>query len=128
MQIAIIDLGDLPTDFINMLIAVEDRAFFDHAGISITGIMRAATNNILAGRFAQGGSTLTQQLVKICISRANERLCEKHWRLSMRSCWMLDSRKADLGSLRQRSLSGTVGNRAIHGLERRQFLFWSPDK
>ena len=35
----IIDLSDLPADFIKMLIAVEDRAFFDHAGISITGIM-----------------------------------------------------------------------------------------
>ena len=74
-----------------MLIAVEDRAFFDHAGISITGIMRAAMNNVLAGRFAQGGSTLTQQLV-ICISHVNGRSREKHWSYCLcgiDGCWFL---------------------------------------
>ncbi|HBC48674.1 MAG TPA: penicillin-binding protein 1B, partial [Gammaproteobacteria bacterium] len=54
----------LPPRFVDLLIAVEDRGFYDHAGISVTGILRAALNNVLAGRFAQGGSTLTQPLVK----------------------------------------------------------------
>lgn len=44
-------------------IAIEDRDFYKHSGISITGIVRSAINN-LNGTSTQGGSTLTQQLVK----------------------------------------------------------------
>ncbi len=44
-------------------IAIEDKDFYKHSGISITGIVRSAINN-LNGRSTQGGSTLTQQLVK----------------------------------------------------------------
>ena len=45
-------------------IAIEDRDFYKHSGISITGIMRAVFNNIGNSGVTQGGSTLTQQLVK----------------------------------------------------------------
>ena len=44
-------------------IAIEDRDFYDHSGISITGIIRSVFNNVQGGS-TQGGSTLTQQLVK----------------------------------------------------------------
>lgn len=44
-------------------VAIEDRDFFTHSGVSITGTVRAAVNNF-AGGTVQGGSTLTQQLVK----------------------------------------------------------------
>lgn len=44
-------------------VAIEDRDFYSHSGISITGIIRAAINNFTGGD-TQGGSTLTQQLVK----------------------------------------------------------------
>jgi membrane peptidoglycan carboxypeptidase len=44
-------------------VAVEDRDFFKHSGVSVTGTVRAAVNNFTGGEI-QGGSTLTQQLVK----------------------------------------------------------------
>ena len=44
-------------------VAVEDRDFFKHSGVSVTGTVRAAVNNFTGGD-VQGGSTLTQQLVK----------------------------------------------------------------
>jgi penicillin-binding protein 1A len=46
------------------VVATEDRRFFDHYGVDPVGMIRAMFANLRAGRFAQGGSTLTQQLAK----------------------------------------------------------------
>ncbi|WP_282604174.1 PBP1A family penicillin-binding protein [Pelagibius sp. Alg239-R121] len=55
----------LPADFVQAVIAIEDRRFFDHAGIDWRGIARATWTNLRAGGVRQGGSTLTQQYVKL---------------------------------------------------------------
>lgn len=60
----LVQLKEVPKQLIEALLAIEDRDFFDHFGVSIKGITRAVWTNIRAGRVAQGGSTLTQQLVK----------------------------------------------------------------
>lgn len=54
----------MPPTLVAGLIVVEDRHFFEHHGVSITGIARALWANLTSGSIAQGGSTLTQQLVK----------------------------------------------------------------
>ena len=54
----------LPKDYINAVIAVEDRRFFDHNGIDIISIGRAVVTNVKEKRLAEGGSTITQQLAK----------------------------------------------------------------
>src|SRR3989344_7730567 len=56
-------LEELPEEMINATIAIEDRDFYKHHGFSITGIARAIYKNIFRQKF-EGGSTLTQQLVK----------------------------------------------------------------
>jgi penicillin-binding protein 1A len=51
-------------------IAIEDRRFFEHSGVDIEGIARAAVTDLQAGRIVEGGSTITQQLVRnLYISR-----------------------------------------------------------
>lgn len=55
---------DVPPFLVNALIAVEDRNFYQHFGIDPKGILRAAISNLTSGGLNQGGSTLTQQLVK----------------------------------------------------------------
>ncbi len=59
-----LDYEDLPPRLIEAVLATEDRRFFDHPGIDILGIMRAAASNIMAGDIVAGGSTISQQLAK----------------------------------------------------------------
>jgi len=59
----IIPLSEIPKNLINATIAIEDKDFYNHHGFSVRGISRAIVSNI-KGEKLQGGSTLTQQLVK----------------------------------------------------------------
>jgi penicillin-binding protein 1A len=54
----------MPEPLVKAFLAVEDHEFFDHGGIYFKGIIRAAWANVTAGDFAQGGSTITQQVAK----------------------------------------------------------------
>lgn len=56
-------LGETPTQCLNAVMAIEDAKFLDHSGISLSGIGRAILRNIIR-RSKQGGSTITQQMVK----------------------------------------------------------------
>lgn len=60
----LVKLTDVPPALIAALVITEDKDFFSHWGISFRGIARAMVANVRAGGFVQGGSTLTQQLVK----------------------------------------------------------------
>ncbi|MCW5805878.1 MAG: transglycosylase domain-containing protein, partial [Deltaproteobacteria bacterium] len=54
----------IPKQLVDAFLAVEDHEFFDHRGIYVKGIVRALWRNLSSGDFAQGGSTITQQVAK----------------------------------------------------------------
>lgn len=60
----LVKLTDIPPNLINAIIAIEDQRFLTHGGIDPRGILRALYSNLRAGGIVQGGSTITQQLVK----------------------------------------------------------------
>ena len=57
-------LDQIPEDLQHAFIAIEDERFYDHNGIDLQGIARAAVVGLTSGNFSEGASTLTQQLIK----------------------------------------------------------------
>lgn len=56
---------EFPAHLVNAVLSIEDRRFMDHYGVDVKGIMRAVLRNLQAGSVVQGGSTITQQLIKV---------------------------------------------------------------
>ncbi len=61
----LVGLDELPEIAWRSVLAIEDARFFDHGGVDPRSVARALLKNVLAGKVTQGGSTITQQLVKI---------------------------------------------------------------
>jgi penicillin-binding protein 1B len=78
-----IRVTDAPMHLINAVLTVEDQRFFEHSGVDLRGLARAAWANIRAGRVAEGGSTLTQQLVKNRLLTPERTLTRK-----LREAWL----------------------------------------
>lgn len=72
-------LGDMPRPFIDAVLAIEDRDFYSHGGISIKGIARAAYQNLTEGMIISGGSTITQQLVRNRLQPRRRSFIYKAW-------------------------------------------------
>jgi penicillin-binding protein 1B len=102
--------------FIKMLLLVEDRRFFTHWGIDPRAIARALVANISSGRTVQGGSTLTQQLVKNLFLNQEKRLTRKINEAFM--SFLLEfhyDKKLILETYVNEIYLGQDGRRAIHG-------------
>ncbi|MDR0820476.1 MAG: transglycosylase domain-containing protein [Endomicrobium sp.] len=72
-----IPINKIPVNLQNAFIAIEDKDFFKHWGISIKGIMRAFSRILLKMKIAEGGSTITQQLAKTIFLTRDKTLIRK---------------------------------------------------
>ena len=72
-----VSIEQMPPYVYQAVVAVEDARFYEHSGIDPWGIMRAMVSNIKAGRMVEGGSTLTQQLVKVIYLSPERKLKRK---------------------------------------------------
>src|SRR5690606_14657163 len=107
---------DTPQALIDALIAVEDQRFYTHHGIDPLGIARAAVTNLLRGQITQGGSTLTQQLVKNLYLSRERTLRRKIEEAVMAVSLELSFSKEEIHNAYLNEVYlGQDGARAIHG-------------
>ena len=59
-----VPLASVPVNLVNAVVATEDKTFWKNDGIDLASVFRAALKNFTSGKIEQGGSTITQQLVK----------------------------------------------------------------
>ena len=121
----LVELEKVPQVFIDMLIAVEDRRFYEHAGVDPQSVARALAANVEAGEVRQGASTLTMQLVRnFYLDRE-----QTYWRKLNEAIMALS---IDFGFPKSQILEsylnevylGQDGQRAIHGIGLASYFYF----
>ncbi|WP_239990351.1 penicillin-binding protein 1B [Ignatzschineria cameli] len=119
---------EIPPMLIDTLLAMEDRAYYQHFGINPKGIMRALVTNFKAGKNVQGGSTLTQQLIKNYFLTSEKTLERKIQEMfyAIVLDWRFDKDEILEAYVNEIYLSQD-GDRAIHGFGlASEFFFGKP--
>lgn len=87
LKLAHVPLNDFPEHLVAAVLAIEDRRFYQHRGVDLRGILRATRRNLVAGKLVEGGSTITQQLVKL-LHLDHERTLERKMREALLAIWL----------------------------------------
>ena len=118
-------LNEVPPVLIKALLAVEDRKFYDHHGVDFFAVMRALWADVRAGEMVQGGSTLTQQLVKNFFLTSERTLTRKIKEAIM--AWLLEAhydKNEILEAYCNEIYLGQFGKHAIHGFGRASWFYF----
>lgn len=116
-----VPLDLLPRHVIDAVVATEDRRFFEHVGLDFFGMLRATFANIRAGRYVQGGSTLSQQLAKNLFLSAERTLGRKVEELLLAIWLEVRLSKADILELYLNRVYFGGGAYGIEAASRRYF-------
>jgi len=121
----LVRIEDVPPLLVTGLQAVEDRHFKQHPGIDLRGVARAAWANLRAGRAVQGGSTLTQQLVKNFFLTSDRTLVRKFNEAIMALLLEYHYDKAEiLEAYINEVFLGQQGAYAVHGFGRASLYYF----
>ncbi|HZG68706.1 MAG TPA: transglycosylase domain-containing protein [Herpetosiphonaceae bacterium] len=75
-----VTLDQISPMLIDATISVEDKTFYDNVGVDYLGLLKAVYRNLMSGAEVSGGSTITQQLIKLVVLNAEERDYENRYR------------------------------------------------
>ncbi len=118
--------SEVPTLLLTGLQAVEDRHFKQHPGVDLSGIFRALLANLKAGRTVQGGSTLTQQLVKNYFLSGERSVARKLNEAIMALLLEWHYEKVDiLDAYLNEIYLGQQGDLAVHGFGRASVFYFN---
>lgn len=112
----LMQLSDAPELLVKGLLAVEDKNFYGHMGISLRGIFRAMFQNLTSGKVRQGASTVTQQLVKNFFLSSERTFKRKFKEILMAVLLEAHYSKDEiLEAYLNEIYMGQDGSRAVHG-------------
>lgn len=120
-----VSLDNIPKHVIQAVLASEDHRFYSHFGVDIVGMLRAIFVNLLSFRFSQGGSTITQQLVKNTLLYPRKTLLRKY--LEVLAAISLENKLSKdriLELYLNEVYLGQEGATAIHGLNAASRTFY----
>lgn len=121
----LLQLDSVPVSLTDALISIEDRGFYSHHGVAPLAILRAFLANLRAGGVVQGGSTLTQQLVKNFFLSSERSLVRKANEAIMALLLEWHFNKDEiLGAYLNEVYLGQDGNRAIHGFGLASYFYF----
>ena len=121
----LLQLERVPVSLTDALIAIEDRGFYAHHGIAPMAIARAAWVNLRAGGVVQGGSTLTQQLVKNFFLTSERSLVRKLNEAIMSVLLELHYEKDEiLEAYLNEVYLGQDGQRSVHGFGLASYFYF----
>lgn len=113
----LINIRQVPRYLVDAVVAIEDHRFFEHSGVDLFGILRALFTDVREGRVVQGGSTITQQLVKNYFLQSERSLRRKVPELPMAlSIEALYDKDEILEIYLNEIYMGQRGSVAIHGI------------
>ena len=84
---AFVPVAEMPPALPEAVLAIEDRRFFEHGGIDVFGVIRAAWRNAVSGRVVAGGSTISQQVAKL-VFLSPERSVKRKIQEAMLAFWL----------------------------------------
>jgi penicillin-binding protein 2A len=120
----LVKLDDVPKNVRNAFIAVEDKRFYRHLGVDWIGVFRALVKDLSTGRLVQGGSTITQQLVKETFLNADKTFTRKWKEASLATILEMRYSKAEILEM---YLNRIYFGHRVYGIESASQLFFGKD-
>jgi penicillin-binding protein 1A len=123
----VIPWGDIPVDMRRATVAIEDERFYKHGGVDLSAIIRAGVKNLESGKTVQGGSTITQQLVRALYIKDPKRDFPRKIREAKLASELEDkhSKSWVLNQYLNSVPYGTVGGRTAIGVEAAAVTFFN---
>jgi len=119
-----VPLAEVPKTVVSSVLASEDQYFWRHKGVNVRSILRAANANLASGGVAQGGSTITQQVVKNSLVGNKQDLSRK-----LREAFLATELEKQIGKkgILERYLNSVYFGGGAYGVQAAAFYYFNRD-